>query len=131
MKVIFDTNVLISGFLTATGPAQYVLGRALRNHTVLLSEYILKEFEEKLIHKLEVPRELVKQSIDFLRKRSILLEDPEPNEIKFQDKADIPILSLIQVSKAHYFVTGDKKLLSLKRMGPTAFISPREAMEIL
>lgn len=131
MKIVFDTNVLISGFLTATGPSHYVLGKALKGHAVILSEYILNELEEKLGKKLKIPPNLVDELISFLRKRAVFLEVPEESTIKFSDKRDIPILNLAQASKAHYFVTGDKRLLELKKLGPTVFLTPRELMEIL
>ena len=131
MKVVFDTNVLISGFLTVTGSSQYILRRALRSHQVILSDYVLKEFEEKLTRKLGMPGHLVKEAILFLRRRAVILDVLERAQVKFGDQKDIPILNLIHTSKAHYFVTGDKKLLDLKRLGPTVFLSPREAMEML
>ena len=131
MRIVFDTNVLISAFLTSTGPSQYVFSAALKRHTVILSEYILEELEKKLVGKLNVPREKVHQAADFLRKRTMVLDITKHLGIKFSDKKDIPLLALVQASKAHYFITGDKKLLELKKYGPTLFLSPREAMEIL
>ena len=38
---------------------------------------------------------------------------------------------LLEVSKANYFVTGDKLLLRMKRFGITLFLSPRQALEVL
>ena len=84
-----------------------------------------------LIHKLEVPHALVQRTVHFLRQRTIVLEVPVNPNIEFEDKKDEPILSLIDVAKANYFVTGDKKLLALKKRGQTLFLTPREAMEIL
>ena len=131
MRIVFDTNVLISAFLTTTGPSQHVFATALKRHTVIVSEYILEELEKKLIGKLQVPSERVRQAVDFLRKRAFLLDTARHSRIKFSDKKDIPLLALVEASKAHYFVTGDKKLLELKKHGPTLFLTPREAMEIL
>ena len=63
--------------------------------------------------------------------RAAVIHVPKPSGIKFSDPKDIPLLALVQASKAHYFVTGDKKLLELKKHGSTLFLTPREAMEIL
>ena len=130
MKIVFDTNVLISGFLTPTGPSQHVLGIALKRHVVVLSGYILKEFERKLSGKLQMPREVIKQAIDYLRAKAAVFETVPNPKIKFSDIKDVPILSLIRLSKAHYCITGDKKLLDLKRFDAAIFLTPREAMEL-
>lgn len=131
MRIVFDTNVLISAFLTTTGPSQHVFAMALKRHTVILSEYVVEEFEKKLTGKLEIPRGKVRQATDFLRRRAVILNVAKHSEIKFSDKKDIPLLALVEASKAHYFITGDKKLLGLKKHGSTLFLTPREAMEIL
>ena len=122
MKVVFDTNVLISAFLTTTGPSQSVFTAALKRHTVVLSEYILKEFEKKLVGKLRMPVERVRHAVDFLRRRVTVLD--------ISGKKDLPLLALLETAQAHYFVTGDKKLLELKKHKSALFLTPREAMEI-
>lgn len=131
MKIVFDTNVLISAFLTTTGPSQHVLSLALKRHAVILSEYILEEFERKLIHKFGISHDSVEKTIVFLRKRTIVLNVKQASKIEFPDKKDIPILVLLEKSQAHYFVTGDKRLLELKKWGATLVLTPREAMQVL
>lgn len=131
MKIVFDSNVLISGFLTATGPAQHVLSRSLKSHEVILSEYLLHEYEEKLIKKLRFAPDLVKDSVSFLKRRTLLINSAAAAPAAFNDKKDLPILGLLQASRAHYFITGDKRLLAMKKFGSTLFLSPREAMEII
>lgn len=131
MKIVFDTNVLISGFLTVTGTSQYVLSLALKRHQVIFSEFILAERKRKLVDKLEIPKRRADRLIQFLRRRADILRVPANPKIDFPDKKDIPILSLIVASGAHYCVTGDKALLGLKKVGMTLMISPREALENL
>ena len=131
MKVVFDANVLISGFLTVTGSSQLIVSRAIKRHTVLISSYILEEFRDRLIRKLKMPPDIVQEAVHFLKKRTILIEPSKRGQFQFPDPKDIPILNLIHESKAHYFVTGDKQLLALKKLGSTVFLSSREAMEIL
>lgn len=130
MKIVFDTNVLISAFLTTTGPSQYVFTMALKRHNIILSEYILKELKEKLTDKLAFPQDKVKAVIDFLKVRTAILEVSGKAGISFSDPKDLPILRLLEVSQADCFITGDKRLLGLKKHGPTSFLSPREAMAI-
>jgi len=131
MKVVFDTNVLISGFITTTGPSAYALSLAFRRHEVVLSDYILSEFERKLIGKLRFPKEGVRTAVSFLLGRCTQVKLQKLPKIQFSDSKDIPILEMLAVLKPHYFITGDKQLLKMKKQGSTVFLSPREAMEIL
>ena len=131
MKVVFDTNVLISAFLTTTGPSQYVLTVALKRHAVILSEYIIEEFERKLIHKIHIPHDVVAKAISFLRKRVMVLDIKQTSKINFSDKKDIPILDLLEKSQANYLITGDKKLVGLKKWESALILTPREAMRAL
>ena len=131
MKIVLDTNVLISSFLSTLGPSHSILDLALKQHEVFLSTYILEEFENKLKDKFQVPQKLINQTIHLLSKRATVFTITENKNIPFPDKKDIPILSLIEATKPAYFVTGDKLLLKLKKMGPTCFLSPREAIAIL
>lgn len=84
-----------------------------------------------MVGKLKNPTERVETLTEFFRKRAVILDASEAHSAKFSDKGDLPLLALIEISKAHYFVTGDKKLLELKKYGATLFVTPREAMEIL
>lgn len=131
MKVIFDTNVLISAFLTTTGPSQHILSIALQRYDVTLSEYILTEFANKLRQKLKMPEAVVYKAVDFLRRKAIIVSVQETSKHSFSDIKDRLILDLIEVSSANYFITGDKALLELKKMGLTVFLSPREALKVL
>lgn len=132
MKIVLDTNILISGFLTTTGPSQYILDLAIKKHTVILSGYILREFKEKLLYKLEIPAGLTDEAIAFLRKRTVIPEKVKTHpKTRFSDTKDRPILALIEEVKPHYFITGDKKLLTIKKLGSTLFLTAREAMEVL
>ncbi len=130
MKIVFDTHVLISAFLTTAGPSQHILSAALAQHTFILSPYILEEFRNKLIKKLGFLEEQVQAAAGFLERRAVIIDPPFKN-ISFPDKKDIPLLALLEASSAHYFVTGDKKLLELKKWKTAFFLTVREALEIL
>ena len=131
MKVVFDTNILLSAFLTRAGVAQQLFVRAVAAHQVILSEYILQEACEKLSGKLKVPESLVAVFIRYLRSRAVVVDLKVKSSVDFSDKKDVPILHLMEITGAHYFVTGDKKLLELKKHKQTLILSLREALELL
>ncbi|OGX11725.1 MAG: putative toxin-antitoxin system toxin component, PIN family [Omnitrophica bacterium RIFOXYB12_FULL_50_7] len=132
MRVVFDTNILLSAFLTKGGVAQQLFVRAIAVHAVLSSEYILREAHEKLSDKLKVPEPTVVFFMRYLRARMTVFDFPDKVErIDFEDLKDVPILYFLEKAGAHYFVTGDKKLLALKKHKQTLFLSLREALELL
>jgi putative PIN family toxin of toxin-antitoxin system len=132
MKVVFDANVLLSAFLTRSGVAQQVFIRAIETHQVLSSEYILREVSKTLSGKLKIPVPEVASFMSYARSRMAIIDLPENSpSICFEDPKDIPILHLLEVSGAHYFVTGDKKVLELKKYKRTLILSLREALELL
>jgi len=132
MKVVFDANVLLSAFLTQVGVAQQVFLRTVAAHQVLSSEYILHEVGKTLSGKLKVPAPEVANFMSYARSRMTIIDlAGSSTHIHFEDPKDIPILYLLEVSGAHYFVTGDKKLLELKKHKQTLILSLREALELL
>ena len=74
---------------------------------------------------------LVESTMLFLRNRAAVLNVPVNPAIHFPDKKDIPILSLLEASSPHYLVTGDKRLLELKKFRQTLILTAREALGIL
>ena len=131
MKIVLDTNVLISSIVATTGISQEVVSRVEENHVLILSDYILDEFKKNLIQKFDLSLSEVASIVSSLIENAVVLQVKVNPKIHFSDSKDVPILSLLEVAKAHYFITGDKELLSLKKFGLTSIITPREAMEIL
>ncbi|MBI4352960.1 MAG: putative toxin-antitoxin system toxin component, PIN family [Candidatus Omnitrophica bacterium] len=131
MKIVFDTNVLLSAFLTTSGLSRHVFKLALKRSSILLSGYILQEAKEKMTGKLGFPPEKTARFIDFLQRKTTVVRLETNVSIPFSDEKDRPILHLLQTYRPHYLVTGDKKLLQLKKFGATLIASPREIVEIL
>ncbi len=132
MKVVFDTNILLSAFLTRGGAAQQLFARTIATHTLITSERILQEAGAKLSGKLQIPDREIGLFMRYVRTRmNVFTLSSKVPEIDFQDSDDIPILHLLEAAGIHYFVTGDKKLLDLKKHKQTLILSLREALELL
>ena len=131
MKIVFDTNVLISAFLSSGGTSQAVFDAAIQNHTIVLSAYILSEFKRTLQLKLKVPGPVIDLAVQILKQNVVILDKISLTGVHFSDKADIPILALTKAARAQVLVTGDKKLLALKRFFKAVIVSPRDAMEMI
>jgi putative PIN family toxin of toxin-antitoxin system len=128
LKVIFDTNVLISAFLTE-GLCWKLLTKANRKEfDLFISSYILEEFEDNLCFKLNLPLNSIKEALSLIKEISTLI-NPEDMGIVVkgicQDPSDDPILASAVAAEAHYLVTGDADLLSLGSYKKIKIINPR------
>lgn len=125
MKIVIDTNVLISAFI-ATGPAKDVFEYAVENHDVIASPYILNELKEKLTRKLGFSHGEYKEIRELLTDSILILTEKSDKLIEFSDKKDLPILDLCISVQADLLITGDKQIQKLKRIGQTKVVSPSE-----
>lgn len=130
MRVFLDTNVLISAVATR-GLCADVLREVLIRHQLVISESLLEELEKTLRYKIGVPKEFISEVIEMFRKDSHLALTSHPPDIEIEDKDDLVLLSGALSGEADLFVTGDKELLGLKRIGNMEIISPRTFWEKL
>jgi putative PIN family toxin of toxin-antitoxin system len=139
LKIVLDTNVLISAFYKPLyGPSfsKDVYDYLVENETVYVSAYILKEFRTKCLRKLKFkPKDV--SSFERLIKKKVHLSNPMikhtrlTKEVTLRDPKDRPILELSVFIAADLLITWDKDLLTLKRINKTKILSPREFWDSL
>lgn len=128
MKIIFDTNVLLSAFVTQ-GLSSRVLDICLDKHELYISQWIIDETTEKLEKKFHVKKKDIGKFIAFINSEFIII-NPEGNLPDIcRDKDDNNILHLAQFSKVDILITGDKDLLILESFHETKIINPRIFIE--
>ncbi len=130
MKVFLDTNVLASAFATR-GLCSDVLREVFASHDLYTSIEVLKELRGVLKNKFGFPENLIKKIFLLLQREANMAYSQEQVEIHIKDKADIPIVNAAMAAGIHVFVTGDKELQDLARIGNLKIISPRKFWEIL
>ncbi|MBI5968254.1 MAG: putative toxin-antitoxin system toxin component, PIN family [Deltaproteobacteria bacterium] len=130
MRVFIDTNVLVSAAATR-GLCADVLREILIHHELVISAPLIKEVENALREKLLVPDKLIAQLIETLRKEAHFSSSTALPDIDIQDKDDLVILSSALGGEADLFITGEKELLELKRVGNMQIVSPRGFWEKL
>lgn len=129
MKIVLDTNVLIAS-LISRGLCHELLEHCFINHTIVTSEFILAEVEEKLTVKFKYSDEIVSEAVALFRAG---MEVIEPGELYTQicrDPDDDNILATGVKGDCAFIVTGDKDLLVLKQFGNIRILSPREFFDI-
>ena len=132
IKVILDTNVLLSGIAFPSSVSGKIVA-AWRNGSieVFLSQYILEELRRvlpRLDHRHGLTGDEIDDLVDLL---SILAETIQPddaNELERRDLNDVPVLGTLVAGvrgySVDYLITGDKDLLVLSNRYP--IVSPGE-----
>ncbi len=130
MKVFLDTNVLASAFATR-GLCSDVLREVFASHDLYTSNEVLDELRGVLKNKFGFPDNLIKKIFLLLQREANIAHSQEQVEIHIKDNTDIPIINAAIAADIHVFVTGDKELQDLARIGNLKIISPRKFWELL
>ena len=127
MKVVLDTNVLVSAFIVA-GVCNRLLDRCIlsRRITIILSVSILNEFRNTLSRKFGHDNEEIKARVEALIEASELVEPATFDRQICRDPDDDAILGTAVAGDADCIVTGDSDLLVLERFEGVDIISPSE-----
>lgn len=126
MKVFPDTNVLVAGVATR-GLCCELLEHVIHDHELLVCAPVLAELERILAAKLGLPAATISGFLALLRSEGRLVEEPgDSPAIAIKDTNDIRILACAISGQADVFVTGDRELLELRRVGNLPIVSPRE-----
>jgi len=130
MKVVLDTNVLVSATAYPGGTPSLILAAwKARKLGVVLSPYILEEFKAVM---LRIPANRrteaeIQDYVDQLQLRSDLVEPVDVVDKELRDESDLAILGTLIAAGADYLITGDKDLLALSHKYPV--ITPAMFLE--
>ena len=129
MKIVFDTNVLVSALVFPGGRADAALRRIVEERDqLLLSKPILDELLGILARKFSRETEELAHVAVFLSDLSIVVK-PRRKLAVLADEPDNRILECAVSGGAHAIVTGDKALLGLKTFRKVKLLSLREYLE--
>lgn len=129
MRIVFDTNVLVSGILTE-GLCREIVENHLPDHTPILSRRLWDE----LVNVLEEKFDLTPDGLPLLGLYHRLATWVEPSELKpsvCRDSDDDWVLATALAGEAETIVTGDEDLLALRRHRNLAILSPRQFLKRL
>lgn len=132
MKIVLDTNVLVSGMLSPHGPPAAVL-RALLTERVRLcfDERILSEYRDVLSRgKFAFDRELVAELLSFLEAAGFPAL-AQPLDLVLPDPADQMFIEVAVSSQADFLVTGNQKHFPRSARQGIAVVSPRGFLDAL
>lgn len=126
MIVVLDTSVLIAAFVTTSGVCADVLKLSAREHSLVLSDYILDEYARKLTEKFGLTTSEAAAERRELSLTAALVE-PLPVDSRIcRDPADAAILGTALAAKADMLVTVDRDLLEITAKVGVDIVNPRE-----
>ncbi len=124
MRIVVDASVLIAA-LGRPGVCTELLDEVVRDHTLILSEYILAEVQRKLHEKFGVPEDAAGALASGLRATCGELVVPAPVPVgACRDPDDLPILGTAVAAQAKFLITVDKDLLTLGHYERTLIVKP-------
>ena len=134
LKVVFDTNVFVSALIFPKGTVGSLFKFA-QKYKLIVSLPLLEEIVQVLTHpkiskKYEIDPGMIQEMLIILKEDSFLAS-PKKKITILSDSMDNHLLSLAKESKADFLVTGDKEILSLKKIDSTKVLSPFQFLQIL
>ncbi len=129
MRVVFDTNVLISALLFDGGPEKIMLSTFNGLNELILSSYIITETTRILEDKFGVEPSSLELLQNLLGEAELVYFQPFLNVI--EDEPDNRIIETAVKGKATFLVTGDKLLLKLKQYKGVTIVSVKEFLVII
>ena len=132
MKVMIDTNIIISAMLSPQGKAAKAFYKAIQlPFEPLVCPYIIDEVQRKFAEKLAAHASKLHNFNDILPLFYIVPTpiDNADGEMLLRDVKDMPILRAAIAAKADYLLTGDKDFLEAAIENPK-IVSVAQFLEI-
>lgn len=130
MKVVFDTNVLLSATISE-GVVHKLFSYSLTEHDLFTSGYIQQEYEEKLVRKFSYTKQEAAIASEVIFRVQTFVKPASVAIPELDDKDDLPIIGTAIRANADYLITGDKGLLKLKQYKSIVIVSPKEFANVV
>jgi len=129
MRIILDTNVLVSGIFFTGIPFEILTGIKQNKCTVVISSDIISEYKQTIQKLAEhFPKINADDQLELLITSSTICEPkPLPNAI-CDDPDDDKFIACALASKTKIIVSGDKHLLAVSGYQGIKVLKPREFM---
>jgi putative PIN family toxin of toxin-antitoxin system len=131
IRIVVDTNVVVSGVLAGSGLPASVLDLAANKRVLMLvSQEILAEYEAVLRRpRFKIAEARVEHVLSVIRTTSTLVKPGRRLSIS-RDESDNRFYECAEAGKANFLITGNSKHFPSPHKG-TAIVSPREFIELI
>ena len=132
MKVVLDTNVIISGVLHSGNPSRVLDMMVDAEYELCLSSFILGEVAHVLAHKFNRSAQFIEETLADLRRIATIIEPAPQADAVPGGHADNRILDCAAAAEADFLVTGDARhLLPLGEHRGTRIVNAAAFLEAL
>ena len=138
LRVVIDTNVLVSSLAKIKNSPSYQILKSIRAGEIIFStsNQILEEVRnvigrERIVKFTKMTIAQRENFMDLIIRRSDLSEGKTSLTLSSRDIKDNMFLVCAYEVQADYLITGDRDLLVLKEFAGTKIVTPREFVNIL
>jgi putative PIN family toxin of toxin-antitoxin system len=131
MRVVPDTNVLVSGIVFGGPPGEIMALAAARQLQLLLSPPLITELRRVLREKFEFGDDALYLAETLVRRAGIVVEPTRTLMLITEDPEDNRVLEVAAEGKADVIVSGDRHLLTLRVFEGIPIMSPRQLLDRL
>ena len=131
MNVVLDTNVVVSGTMTARGTCSRILDLLLEDIVVIcVNDYILSEYETVLCRpELKIIQQDVEAVLNLIHSRAGFVT-ALPLMTQLPDTDDLPFLEVAAAAEA-VLVTGNMRHFPSHACAGVAVVSPAEFLKLV
>lgn len=132
MRVVLDTNVLVSGLLSANGPPAWILEAFLAGDLTLVFDSAIRDEYEDVLRRQEFgfPVTSVDQLLAALDRFGLLVSAVPPSPHRLPDPDDEPFLAAAAATSA-VLVTGNLKHYPEAALGEVVVQTPRQFIDAI
>ena len=137
LKIVLDTNVLVSALINPHGKPAQIINYVFENKTRLFTSLsIIEELERvlsypKLMKRHGLEKEELREFVSGLLSIMPLIEEEKTVEAILDDPSDNKYLSCALNAKADFIVSGDVHLLSLGEYEGIKIVTPAQFLETM
>ena len=136
MKLVLDTNVLVSGTFW-TGDSYKIIKKIDLNEIVLvLSKELIEEYSEtinsdEIMEKAESKDLIINATVKRIFSSAIIVFPQEKLNVVKEDSDDNRILECAVEGKVNYIISQDNHLLKLREFQEIKILTPEEFLKII
>ena len=132
MKVVIDTNVLVSAVLKDRAPEKIILYVASQpDFEWIVSPLILKEYKDVLARAVfDLPASVLQSWFSLLDAMTVMIDVDLAIEFP-RDRKDVPFLACALTADADYLITGDRDFSEAQKLLKTTILSVSQFVGII
>ncbi len=126
IRVIFDTNVYLSGLFWAGNPRKCIALAKLNKIQTFISHEIIEEIRSKLRKKFDLSVKDSNFIVDTILSYTTMINPTQSLYVPLNDPDDQKFIDCALASNSHFIVSGDRHLLSLEKIFNFSILKPTE-----